>query len=1549
MGKRARQNLALFNALFLILATLGVYTAGAAVAAVTGTTFEIDGDTGGTNDWLGTNAAAYHVVSKNDACGKGEDDIIVPGTKLDDAAWPVQQGQSLNKGDLCPVYMGYEEVGGEIIFLFGWERFSNQGEMNVYVPLQDAVLPGRTGDLMFRFFYTSRASDMQVDLMTWNGSAWVEGVSVAFDGAVSADTLFAEVAVNLMEANILPRSATQCAQVVTGDVVTETGQQGGADPTLKDYVDLPPLSLNSCATVTVIKDTNPDGYNGPFTFDLVGENYSQTDQSLAGDGSSVSYSDVIPGEYTLTEDDPAALGFALESIVCDDVDVTEGMFAVAANGNHVCVITNAALPGSLTLIKTVNNAYGSTATEADFVPSIGETEVAWNVPVELAVGSYTASEEMLVPGYTASDWGGDCAADGSVNIGPGEDKTCTITNSDAPLSVQLDKSADPASRPEPGGIFEFTLTVTNTSNEPVTITDLDDTRAEESSDYGLSCDALVGVVLAAGGSTSCTYHATYTDAGVYPNAATVEVTDDDGRKATDHANATVTVDDLESTLTVTKTAGVESLPEPGGDVTYTVTITNDSTVDDLTIDSIEDDQFGTLTGDTDCQVGTVLAPGATCSFQFIGAVTGDPGYSHTNVVTVYGTDEDGLVLFDTDDATVVITDLPSSIMVDKFPSVPTVNEPGGNVTFIVTVTNTSEVDTVTIESLVDSVFGDLDGVGTCAVPQVLDPGEIYQCSFTEFIAGDAGFVHENLVTASGVDDDGAAVEDDDDATVTVVDVLPTVEVVKDAGVDTLNEPGGDVTYTVTVTNTSVEDVILVSLDDDQFGDVFGLSGECGALEGVTLTPGESVSCSFTATITGDAGDVHTNVVTATVVDNEQNQASDKDDAEVGFLDVLPVITVDKVATPTALDEPGGMVDYQVTVTNQSVEDVLLVMLDDDKFGDVFGLSEDCAGLSDVTLAPGESVSCLFDELILGNAGDVHTNVVTATAIDNEENQTTATDDATVVIGDLPASIDITKTPGVGSVDENGGDVTFTLVVTNTSAVDTVVITSLVDDVYGDLLDADNPDVSANTCVELAGYELGAGDSVECSFVGFVSGNAGDVHYNVATVIGVDDDQGEVTDDDDAQVTIGDVGSSIDVTKTPSVGSVTEPGGNVVFTVEVTNTSPTDTVYITSLVDDVYGDLDGAGTCEVGEGIELVPGESYTCEFVGEVAGDPGDIHVNTVTADGFDDDDNPVSDSDDAEVLVVDVPSSIEVTKTASVTSVLEPSGTVTVTVTVTNTSTVDTVVITGMVDDIYGDLDGVGTCAAPQTLAPGETYTCQFMVEVSGDAGTVHHNTVDVDGTDDDDNPVFDSDDETVQILDNPGRVSGLVWFDADDDGIQDAGEPGIANVVVLLMPVTGGEITGLASAVAQTTTDSTGHYVFDGVDAGDYLIRVVGPVGFTGWAKTDQGSDDAVDSDVTFVTGSDVSTKTGVAETAKFSLAPGGSVVRDGGLVVEVLGIVVTTTTTIAAVTASTLPFTGFETGRVVTIGLIALALGGLMLMAAGRREEEMEPETIKGSWKR
>ena len=83
--------------------------------------------------------------------------------------------------------------------------------------------------------------------------------------------------------------------------------------------------------------------------------------------------------------------------------------------------------------------------------------------------------------------------------------------------------------------------------------------------------------------------------------------------------------------------------------------------------------------------------------------------------------------------------------------------------------NTGPV-TVILDTLTDDRFGDLNGQGSCSVPQQIDPGQVYTCAFNAFPSGAARSSHFNVVTGSGTGG-GQPVSDTDTAVVFIIDTL----------------------------------------------------------------------------------------------------------------------------------------------------------------------------------------------------------------------------------------------------------------------------------------------------------------------------------------------------------------------------------------------------------------------------------------------------------------------------------------------------------------------------------------------------------------------------------------------------------------------------------------------------------------------------------------------------------------------------------------------------------------------------------------------------------
>lgn len=65
-------------------------------------------------------------------------------------------------------------------------------------------------------------------------------------------------------------------------------------------------------------------------------------------------------------------------------------------------------------------------------------------------------------------------------------------------------------------------------------------------------------------------------------------------------------------------------------------------------------------------------------------------------------------------------------------------------------------------------------------------------------------------------------------------------------------------------------------------------------------------------------------------------------------------------------------------------------------------------------------------------------------------------------------------------------------------------------------------------------------------------------------------------------------------------------------------------------------------------------------------------------------------------------------------------------------------------------------------------------------------------------------------------------MWEDVNNNGVVDAGEPGIAGVRVELLTPDGNTV------LATTTTDAAGNYLFTGLVAGTYRVRVTTPAGY-------------------------------------------------------------------------------------------------------------------------
>ena len=482
--------------------------------------------------------------------------------------------------------------------------------------------------------------------------------------------------------------------------------------------------------------------------------------------------------------------------------------------------------------------------------------------------------------------------------------TVTTTTPEPPvITVNIEKTNDADGddeyndsevAPVEGADVPFRAVITNTSAVAVTITSLTDLLPGHVIADDI-CAGLIGTVLqpngVTGDSVTCDwieedYAGDPTDPAKVNTATVVvcPVTDPENCGDDDDTSTVTTPPPPVITVNIVKTNDAsgdgqyndsEVAPAEGADVPFRAVITNTSAVA-VTITSLTDLLPGNDTADDVCAdlIGTVLAPGgsATCEWiepGYAGDPT-DPAKVNTATVVVCAVTHPAICGVDDDTSTVTTPNPEPPVITVNIVKTNDANgdgqyndsevapAEGADVPFRAVITNTSAV-AVTITSLTDLLPGNVVADNICAdlIGTVLDPGGSVTCNWIEpDYAGDPddpAKVNTATVVVCPVTDPDNCGDDDDTSTVT------TPPVVISLVVDKTNDGNGDgtftddetgtagnpVTFRVTVTNTSSVAVVIDSISDVWPG-VVAFQPECEAqFIGVTLAPGQSLTCQFT--------------------------------------------------------------------------------------------------------------------------------------------------------------------------------------------------------------------------------------------------------------------------------------------------------------------------------------------------------------------------------------------------------------------------------------------------------------------------------------------------------------------------------------------------------------------------------------------------------------------------------------------------------------------------------------------------------------------------------
>ncbi len=410
---------------------------------------------------------------------------------------------------------------------------------------------------------------------------------------------------------------------------------------------------------------------------------------------------------------------------------------------------------------------------------------------------------------------------------------------------------------------------------------------------------------------------------LYDPTDTLVATDDNS--AADGRNA-----QLAYTAAATGIYKMQVLAAAGNGEYVLVANTSPTAVDDDTATTPEDTPvtINVLANDSDpngdalsvVAVGTPVNGGATTSGTTAVIYTPTLNFNGTDTFTYTISDTGGL----TDTAMVTVTVTP----VNDAPTVSDVSKTGNEnatITFVQSDFTDSFTD-VDGDSLTKIKATSLPSHGTLNLDG--NPVSVGQ----EIAAGDLGnLTYEPNASHSGADSFGwngsdgmAYAPSDAQVNLTITDVTSSIVLTKTADPTEVAEPGGTVTFTVRITNISaVDSVTIITLTDSIHGDLDSL-GTCHVPQ--DIPSGDYYECSFTATVSGNAGDSETDTVTAEGTDDDGNPATADDTATVTIAGPAPAPPGSKIYLPIILNNSvppaPDLVVENIIATSNSVQVVI---------------------------------------------------------------------------------------------------------------------------------------------------------------------------------------------------------------------------------------------------------------------------------------------------------------------------------------------------------------------------------------------------------------------------------------------------------------------------------------------------------------------------------------------------------------------------------------------------------------------------------------------------
>ncbi|MEK7952936.1 choice-of-anchor Q domain-containing protein [Luteolibacter soli] len=794
------------------------------------------------------------------------------------------------------------------------------------------------------------------------------------------------------------------------------------------------------------------------------------------------------------------------------------------------------------------------------------------------------------------------------------------------------------------------------------------------------------------------------------------------------ATSTITNDDFEADLAITKTDGVTTAT-PGGSVTYTITASNagpDPVVGAAVADTFPASLTATWTavgagggtatasgsgnindtvnlpvgGSVTYTVSATISPAATGTLSNTATVSTSAGVTDPTPGNNSATDTDTL-------------NPQADLSITKTDGVTTAT-PGGSVTYTITASNAGPSNAVA--TVADTFPASLtatwtavgagggtataSGSGNINDTVNLPAGGSVTYTVSATISPSATGTLSNTATVSSVVTDPTPGNNSATDTDTLTPSA-NLSITKTDGVTTAT-PGGSVTYTITASNAgpsnavaTVADTLPASLTATWTavgagGGTATASGSGNINDTVNLPAGGSVTYTVSATISAAATGTLSNTATVSsaVTDPVPGNNSATDSDTLTPQANLSITKTDGVTTAT----PGGSVTYTITASNAGPSNAVATVADTLPAsltatwtavgaGGGTATASGSGNINDtVNLPVGGSVTYTVSATISAAATGTLSNTATVTSAvtDPTPGNNSATDTDTLT---PQANLSITKTDGVTTATP-GGSVTYTITASNAGPSN--VTGATVADTLPASLTATWTAVGAGGGTATASgsgnindtVNLPAGGSVTYTVTATISPAATGTLSNTATVSSAVNDptpaNNSATDTDTLTPR-----ADLTITKTDGVTTAV-PGGSVTYTITASNAGPSNVTGAT-VADTLPASLTGtwtavgagggtataSGSGNINDTVNLPAGGSVTYTVTATISPSATGTLSNTATVSSAVTDPTPGNNSaTDTDTLTPQA--NLSITKTDGVTTAI-PGGSVTYTITASN------------------------------------------------------------------------------------------------------------------------------------------------------------------------------------------------------------------------------------------------------------------------------------------